>query len=324
MNQQGNDTAYPEKQDALWKQVNPPLASFYVLLSVFQYLFCRIAVEPLIGNAWAHLAFLIMFAPLTTYFLWERPIGGKLEVVWLKIADFLKGHPEIWFAVRIIVEIATILAILYFLSSRLGWITVVEWDWLKRLLPWVFLIDTLVSFLAIYGSKKTQESIRLNVRSAFQGLENFVNNDSIKEVFYLTSIVSVIMKTILVTVVVAGVAGAYGIVAGILIVILPYFLFSVLYTALVITGSFGATVRYWQWLLTEPPKIVVRWIFKINRDKVRCYHCERIIPLVGTYECSKCHFKYKGHYFNWCPSCYSRFTYIDCECGLSRKRPFIH
>ena len=93
---------------------------------------------------------------------------------------------------------------------------------------------------------------------------------------------------------------------------------------LLFTGSFGVTIRYWEWLLTEPPKKVIRALFNIDRDKVNCKHCERIIPLVGTYSCPGCKFTFKGHYFDWCPYCFSRFGYINCECGLSRKRPLLY
>jgi len=330
LSQPGNDTALPDKSNGSgmkrlsFKDLNLPLTGFYVTLTTIQYLFCRMTVEPLIGNIWAHLSFLILFVPLTAYFLWEQTIGSGLESIGLNIERFLKNHPELWFAARIIAEIATVIAILYFLGSRLTWNAAIDWSWFKKLLLWIFLIDALVAFLAIYGTKQTREGIRENVSTTFQQIEGTVRKDAVREIFYLTSTASLILKTFLTIMVVAGVVGAVGLVGGILIVILPYFLFSVLYTALFITGSFAATVRYWQWLLTEPPKIVVRFLFKVSRDKVRCHHCERIIPLVGTWECSSCHFKFKGHYFNWCPSCYSRFTFIDCECGLSRKRPFIH
>lgn len=109
---------------------------------------------------------------------------------------------------------------------------------------------------------------------------------------------------------------------GILILFCLYLFLSIIVT-LLFTGSFGVTVRYWEWLLTEPPKSVIRTIFQINRDKVTCRHCDRIIPLVGTYTCSSCKFTFKGHYFDWCPYCYSRFGYTNCECGLSRKRPLL-
>lgn len=306
------------------KDLNLPLTGFYVILTAIQYLFCRLMVEPIIGNLWAHISFLILFAPLTAYFLWENQVGSWLESVGLKIEAFLKNHPELWFAARMIVEIAAIILIIYFLGSNLKFVGVVDLAWIKKVLLWIFLIDALVAFLAIYGTKQTQEGIRENVSTTFQQIEGIIRKDAIKEIFYLSSIVSAAMKIILTILVVAGLVGAIGIAGGILIVILPYFLFSVLYTALFITGSFGATVRYWQWLLTEPPKIVVRFIFKIRRDKIKCRHCSRVIPLTGTYECPHCHFKYEGFYFGWCPSCYSRATYIDCECGLSRKRPFIH
>lgn len=306
------------------KDLNLPLTGFYVILTAIQYLFCRLMVESLIGNLWAHISFFILFAPLTVYFLWENRIGSWLESVGLKIERFLKNHPELWFAARIIVEMAAIISILYFLRSKLTFGGAVDWSWLKRVLLWIFLIDALVAFLAIYGTKKTQEGIRENVSATFHQIEGMVRKEAVREIFYLSSIVSAVLKTILTVLVVAGVGGAIGIAGGILVVILPYFLFAVLYTASCITGSFGATVRYWQWLLTEPPKIVMRFVFKIRRDKIKCLHCSRVISLVGTYECPHCHFKYQGFYFGWCPSCYSRATFIDCECGLSRKRPFIH
>ena len=330
MSQQGNEITSPDKiGKSGWirlslADLNRPLTSFYVILTALQYLFCRIVIAPLIGNVEAHWIFLGLFLLLTSYFLLEKRVGPRLESAGTKIETFLRNHPELWFSARIIVELSAIILILYFLGSKLTWIAVVDWSWLKRVLLWIFLIDALIAFLSIYGTKKTQEGIRENVSSTFQQIEGMVRKDAIKEIFYLSSIVSVILKTILTILVVAGMVGAIGLAGGILIVILPYFLFSVLYTALFITGSFGATVRYWQWLLTEPPKIVVRFIFKIRRDKIKCRHCNRVISLVGTYECPKCHFKFKGFYFGWCPSCYTRATYIDCECGLSRKRPFIH
>jgi hypothetical protein len=330
VSQHGNEIAPTENiSKPRWKRLSPkdlnrPLTSFYVILTALQYLFCRIVIAPLIGNMEAHWIFLGLFLLLTSYFLLEEWIGPRLESVGLKLETFLKNHPELWFAARMIVEIAAIILIIYFLGSNLKFVGVVDWSWLKKVLLWIFLIDALVAFLAIYGTKQTQEGIRENVTTTFQQIEGIIRKDAIKEIFYLSSIVSAVLKITLMILVVAGVIGAIGIAGGILIIILPYFLFSVLYTALFITGSFGATIRYWQWLLTEPPKIVVRFIFKIRRDKIKCRHCSRIIPLTGTYECPHCHFKYKGFYFGWCPSCYSRATYIDCECGLSRKRPFIH
>lgn len=115
----------------------------------------------------------------------------------------------------------------------------------------------------------------------------------------------------------------YVILISILVLFGFYLLLSILVT-LFYTGSFGVTIRYWEWILTEPPKMVIRTLFKIDRDKVSCRHCDRIIPLVGTYTCSGCKFTFKGHYFDWCPYCYSRFGYINCECGLSRKRPLLY
>ena len=306
------------------KKLNLPVTVFFIIGSALLYLFCRLVIEPLIGNIRAHLAFLLLFTPLSIYYLWEKQIGDRLETLGLKIEKTFRNRPGLWFAIRIGLEVAGLVLILYFLGSKLTLIDGVDWSWLTRFLFWIFLIDALVAFLAVYGTKQTQEGIRENVSGSFQQIDGIIRKEAVKEIFYLTSVVSLILKAILIILVVAGVVGAIGLAGGIFVIILPYFLFSVLYTALFITGSFGATVRYWQWLLTEPPKIVVRFLFKIRRDKIRCRHCNRIISLVGTYECPKCHFKFKGHYFSWCPSCYSRATFIDCECGLSRKRSFIH
>jgi hypothetical protein len=306
------------------KKLNLPVTVFFIIVSAVLYLFCLMVVEPLVGNIRAHLAFLILFTPLSLYYLWEKQIGGRLETFWLRIEKFLRNRPGLWFAIRISLEVLVIILLLFFLGSRLTVIGVVDWSWLTRFLLWIFLIDALVAFLAIYGTKQTQEGIMGNVSASFQQIEGIVRKKAIKEIFYLTSVVSLILKALLTILVITGVGGAIGLAGGIFVIILPYFLLSVLYTALFITGSFEATVRYWQWLLTEPPKIVIRFIFKIRRDKIRCRHCNRLISLIGTYECPKCHFKFKGFYFGWCPSCYSRATFIDCECGLSRKRPFIH
>lgn len=109
-----------------------------------------------------------------------------------------------------------------------------------------------------------------------------------------------------------------------LLILFGLYLLLSIFVTLLFTGSFGVTIRYWEWILTEPPKKVVRAVFQINRDKVNCKHCDRIIPLVGTYTCSTCKFTFKGHYFDWCPYCYSRFGYINCDCGLSRKRPILY
>jgi hypothetical protein len=305
------------------KKLNLPVTVFFGIVSAVLYVFCRLVIEPLIGNIRAHLAFLILFTPLSIYYLWEKQIGGKLETFGLKTEKFFRNRPGLWFAIRIGLEVAGLVLIFYFLGSRLTVIGVVDWSWLMRFLLWIFFIDALVAFLAIYGTKQIQEGIRGNVSASFQQIEGIVRKETIKEIFYLTSVVSLILKAILTILVIAGVGGAIGLAGGIFVIILPYFLLSVIYTALFITGSFGATVRYWQWLLTEPPKIIVRFLFKIRRDKIRCRHCNRIISLVGTYECPKCHFKFRGHYFSWCPSCYTRATFIDCECGLSRKRPLM-
>lgn len=306
------------------RSVNLWAVGWYVVLTAFEYLFCRLVIEPYIGCVWSHVVFGIVFMPLTVCFLWAKHVTPAFEswgnAVWL----FLKNHPALWFGIRAVVDVSVLAVAFYLLWPMLKWPGDVDWSYFKPLALWLLFIDGLIVFLAFYGKKQTRDALNLGLEKAYRDIDGIVRKDVIEEVFYLTTMVSVILKAIVVVVIAAGVVGAAGIWTSIFTIILPYFVLSVIETALFITGSIGATVRYWQWLLTEPPKIVIRFLFKIKRDQTRCYHCERIIPLVGIYECPSCHFKFKGHYFNWCPNCYSRFSYIDCECGLSRKRPVMY
>lgn len=319
-----NDTASANKFSGFVQfKVNWPITIFYVTVSFLQYVFSRLVIEKYAGCEWAHGIFAFLFVLVTGYYLWERPITRILEAVGDRVGSVLKKYPALWFGIRVIIEIAILGLVFYWIGVHFKSLQGKDYSWLLKILKWVFAIDSALAFLAFYGTKKTQGDIRELVDSSFKNIEKLIQRERITEVFILTSVISVILKIALIAVIVAGIVGAIGIVGGILIIILPYFILSVLVTAFFITGSFAATARYWQWLLTEPPKAVVRFIFKVKTDQVRCYHCGRIIPLVGTYSCPSCKFTFKGHYFNWCPNCYTRFGYVNCECGLSRKRPFL-
>lgn len=303
-------------------RVNWPVTIFYVAISFIQYVFSRLVIEKYAGCGWAHGIFAGLFVMVTVYYLWEKPVGRWLDVLGGKVEAIFQKYPALWFGIRVILEIALLGLVFYWIGTHLKSIQGKDYSWLLKILKWIFAIDSAIAFLAFYGTKKTREDIHGLVEGSFENIENLIQRDRIKEVFILTSVVSVILKIALIAVIVAGIVGAIGIAGGILIIILPYFILSVFVTAFFITGSFAATARYWQWLLTEPPKAVVRFIFKVKTDQIRCHHCGRIIPLVGIYKCPSCGFVRKGHYFNWCPNCYTRFGYVNCECGLSRKRPF--
>lgn len=223
---------------------------------------------------------------------------------------------------RITLTLAVVAGALYGLYTLVPWKESAFFRGAGELFLVLYIIDGVIIFLAVAGEPSIKATLWEQASQAFAGTDRLIRQVPL-ELFILSTLLSFTLKILLVVFIGVGITGMVQI---LLYIVLPWLLVSLFITA-VWLGSFGATRRYWEWLVTAPPKAVIRNLFDMNTDALTCEHCEHTIPLVGIYECPGCKFKFKGHYFAWCPYCFQRFGYVNCpnpQCRLSRKRPVFY
>jgi hypothetical protein len=295
-----------------------PKTLFFVLAVTVQYLFFFLLLSLYLDYPAQAIFFAGVFVVLAGYYLFEMEIHRGLSAV----VAVIRERPTLLYPVRIVLTLAVVASGLYGLYRLFPPIDVSVFVELRGLFIFLYVIDSVIVFFALAGEPGVKEMFRSQVTEAVAGADRIIRRVPI-ELFILSTFLSFALKALLVALIVVGVTGVIQIS---LYVILPWFLFSIFITALWL-GSFGATFRYFGWVITAPPKAVVRNLFNMNTDALTCHHCEHTIPLVGVYECPRCKFKFKGQYFSWCPWCFSRFGYVNCpnqQCGLSRKRPLLY
>lgn len=296
-----------------------PKALTFLLLVTGQYVFCFIMLPPYLDGHTRAAVFAGLFGVLAGYYLFEAEIRRGLEVV---IATVRERPALVVTPLRLGLLVAVGAAALYGLFQLLRSVEITLFVRYRWLFLTLYLIDAGVIFAAIAGEPGTKALLQDSMRGAFARANQLVRAAPV-ELWIVSTFFSFAVKILLAAAIVVGFTGT---VQMLLYVMLPWLLLALVLTV-VWQGSFGASGRYWAWLLTAPPKAVVRNLFDMQTDALTCPHCDYTIPLVGSYECSGCHFKYKGHYFAWCPWCFQRYGYINCgneQCGLSRKRPFLY
>lgn len=99
-----------------------------------------------------------------------------------------------------------------------------------------------------------------------------------------------------------------------------------------IQESIVAAIRFALWLVRAPIALAV-WVPRLarrlagahllaTRDALLCPGCGTNVPLVGRYECGRCHLVFDGFAFARCAVCGEVPPFVTCpNCGVGLMNP---